>query len=553
MIAKLAVVVVAALGTSGSPVLRRDESREMNPPIAKVQPRERRPSRTEHARAGAVGESSSSTWDGDLFLNDTQRVHAQEVREDLGVRRPSVPTPVPAIGKLCDTALGCVPQLVFLDDDVIHLEAAASHPTIRPGKVYVPAWTTAKKCRVYELDISQPTITKRIVIEELQLLKPDSQNGHEFKPFGARVANDGILFITELPNGWTVGVDVATGETVTQVRTCQPNDFDLIQNADGSEITLLAGGGYRFERYWGHNGNGQCDWTDTSLYGNIIKVPLKRGGAYLCGKPALADGGHSDGCSWDNYDEYEKNTENGGNSRWPVLGQGSQRGGASLNGPLAGLAVAADGQIWTAHLNSIVKTDPNSGEATDDIRAANWYSEFNSEYSLTHIFGAVDNTRMLSDGTSMLTAIYEAFISSSNTVSLGESYGVPGGAATPADRKLRTKFAHIVATSFCTDRWEAGMDWAEVAQISKIFKFDPSGLEMPESYCQKYDPDRCDADSCVEYEVDMPCFSGRVTHVEPVYPTDAIVAVNYQSKAVLVMQHAGLSRLECASWVPLPA
>ena len=65
----------------------------------------------------------------------------------------------------------------------------------------------------------------------------------------------------------------------------------------------------------------------------------------------------------------------------------------------------------------------------------------------------------------------------------------------------------------------------QVAQISKIFKFDPSGLEMPESYCQKYDPDRCDADSCVEYEVNMPCFSGRVTHVEPVYPTDAIVAV----------------------------
>ena len=66
-----------------------------------------------------------------------------------------------------------------------------------------------------------------------------------------------------------------------------------------------------------------------------------------------------------------------------MLGQGSHRGGESLNGPLAGLAVAADGQIWTAHLNSIVKTDPNSGEATDDIRAANWYSEFNSEYSLT--------------------------------------------------------------------------------------------------------------------------------------------------------------------------
>ena len=163
---------------------------------------------------------------------------------------------------------------------------------------------------------------------------------------------------------------------------------------------------------------------------------------------------------------------------------------------------------------------------------------------------SVDRCAVLSDGTSMLTAIYEAFISSSNSVSLGESYGVPGGAATPADRKVRTKFAHIVATSvrschahararrifplpnrmrrwasrgicvqgshvvvmvdfcsfriarsythnallaigwtpsnpritcywvdpirsthhlhqFCTDRWEAGMDWAEVALRSR--------------------------------------------------------------------------------------
>lgn len=68
------------------------------------------------------------------------------------------------------------------------------------------------------------------------------------------------------------------------------------------------------------------------------------------------------------------------------------------------------------------------------------------------------------------------------------------------------------------------------------------------SYCQHYDPDESPPETY--HDLEAPCFSGRVTHLENVDAADAFVAVNYQSKAVLVMQDAEIDRLSCDQWLP---
>jgi len=235
--------------------------------------------------------------------------------------------------------------------------------------------------------------------------------------------------------------------------------------------------------------------------------------------------------------------------------------GHCMTGPIAGVFVTAKDdkayEVWSTQLTSIAKTDPLTGRSAvvnktgaSEIYGTNWWGGFQSEYGHSHPYGALDNTRKLADGTSMVTAIYEAFISSSTLIGLAEQYGP--GIVDDVDwmlsRKFKTKYAEVQATVFCTDKWASTMSNDEVAHISKIFKFHPGHLlkQDGDKVCQHWNPD--DFPVLSEWHLDSPCFSGRATHLEPVLAADALVSINYQSKGVLVMQNAKIKRLECASW-----
>ena len=51
------------------------------------------------------------------------------------------------------------------------------------------------------------------------------------------------------------------------------------------------------------------------------------------------------------------------------------------------------------------------------------------------------------------------------------------------ERKFKTEYNTVRAAVFCTHAWRAGMSDAEVAQLTRIFSFDPSSLAPPEEFC----------------------------------------------------------------------
>lgn len=256
------------------------------------------------------------------------------------------------------------------------------------------------------------------------------------------------------------------------------------------------------------------------------------------------------------------------------------------------------------HLTSMVRTDMNAGKDTygissREIYARNWYGEFESEYSSPYKYGALDNTKWLDDYESnnptLIAAIYEVFMAQWASVGLVEQYGDEGYASygmvadrAAEGRKWRTGFKHVVAMAFCTSQWDGWMvgdsDAAldGVASKNKIFRYNPTAdnrvdtgggrtrgaLKDPDEnfkFCNTFNCDLFDPDAENKGLVEQPlsiladfltgridtCFTGRVTHLEPVLSHDTFVGINYQSRGVLVLKDAGLKRLECNTWAPV--
>jgi hypothetical protein len=318
-----------------------------------------------------------------------------------------------------------------------------------------------------------------------------------------------------------------------------------------------------------------------SGWGNILEIKVKEGGTYKC---TSQDRNYPDKCSWDNHGVYRENTNNYEHGRWKVLGRAdgccdnyglnwlgipwtiASVACECMMGPVAGVSYhAASNQVWSTNLQALYKIDRSSGEGHGPIQATSWYGDFQSEYrSDGYTYGAVDNTKWLADGDTLIAGIYEAFYYHWNAgvpssavqapgaaASLDEQYG--GIRSTSSSRKWRTRFHHVIASAFCPTSYSTSMSNEQVTAITRIFSYNPSAddrIDMDannQQACQRYDPDELPDTSL--NTLDAPCFSGRVTHIEPVFSHDSFVAVNYQSKAVLVLQNAVLSRLECRGWV----
>jgi hypothetical protein len=466
--------------------------------------------------------------------------------------------------------------LVFLDHEVVMLESAASHPTRYAGKVYVPAFMTDQTGRIYEIDVTRSPPTKTVKVQTIQRLA--GAGGPRTKIFGSKLSSDGVMWVLDFPEfgqGWMLGVNLANGNTVSEMRVCQPNDLDIYEENGGNDITVFLGQAYRSEAWVGSNY--WCDmWSPTghhlgSSYGNILEIRVKQGGSYLCG-PGSGDNSR---CSWRDFGGYAENTNNYQHGHWPVLGRSDyccdnygpwwapviSVSCECMTGPIAGLSYhAGSNQIWSAQLMSLVRTDRNSGASTGQVTAPQWYGSFESEYAGEgYHYGAVDNTKWLADGSTMIAALYEAFYYTSVLASLNEQYN---------SRKFTTRFNQVVVMAFCTQHsqatsiqgtwsgYEQYLNPSDIASITKMFRYNPTTdnridtEEHNRRACQHWDADSAPSSGTTwaHNDVDMPCFSGRVTHVEPVTSSDAFVAINYQSKAVLVLRNAGVSRLECANW-----
>lgn len=227
-------------------------------------------------------------------------------------------------------------------------------------------------------------------------------------------------------------------------------------------------------------------------------------------------------------------------------------------GPQAGVSYhAGSGTLWTAALEAVyrINADPASsgyGQAIE-YEHSSWYGNFQSEYTTAlYPYGAVDNTKWMADGNTLVAAIYEAYM-------FGRGYnGVPGAGAAVAEqygpwpaRKWYTSFNHVVAVAFCAEGENAATPTQPPLlrdDRTRIFRYNPNDdvrlNPNDPRFCQDIDPDTLQRSNFGPPR-SMSCFSGRVTHLEPVFGGhDAWVAVNYQSKAVLVLKNAQINRLE---------
>jgi hypothetical protein len=470
--------------------------------------------------------------------------------------------------------------LVFLDSDVAMLESAASHPDYNPGKVYVPAYTASQKARIYEIDIAQNPPTRTVKINEVQSLS----GSNSFWPYGTRLASDGTFFMLDVAVGWLMTINLADVEgshpTTAMFRVCRPNDLDIYEENNGNDITAFVGQAYRSEAWLGVS-NMMCEMGQMGQgWGNILEIKVKEGGTYKC-----RDGrNYADHCSWDDHGVYRQNTEHQQDGRWRVLGRadgccdnyGLSWMGLSVTfasvacecmmGPVAGVSYhAASQQVWSTNLMALYKIDRSSGAGHGPIQATSWYGNFQSEYAAEgYNYGGVDNTKWMADGDTLIAGVFEAFYYSWNAgiphsnvqapgaaASLDEQYGgIPGR----PNRKWKTKYHHVIATAFCPTSYRNGMSPEQVTEITRIFSYNPSAdtrIDMNangQEACPTYDPDNLP--DMTQHTVDAPCFSGRVTHLEPVLgDSDSFVAINYHSKAVLVLKNADIKRLECRNWV----
>jgi hypothetical protein len=472
---------------------------------------------------------------------------------------------------------GCWPHLVFLDSEVSMLESAASHRNFR-GKVYVPAMMRTNPpgfARIYEIDVSdsnkRTAPVKSVKVPEINRLHGGNAG---ITPYGSKLAGDGVFFVLDFQKGggWLLGVDLSNGNTVTQFRVCQPNDLDIYEDdlvqGQPRDITVFVG---QSHRSWAAvQSNKLCDAPAaiTVGYGNVLEIKVKENNVYHCGPGSDSD----TRCSWANFNAYKDNTHGGPTETngWRLLGRSSECSGKCMEGQPVGVSYHPQRkEVWTANLLSLERIDRVTGEGIGPIEASNWYWGFESEYSVgehasdPYMFGALDNTKWLADGNTLIAAIYEAFyysrgqgvapFNSGASSSLSEQYGVPG---VTEGRGWKTEFNHVVAMAFCTADYsrvvrneDTKMQPEEVAAITRIFRYNPQAdpriNTRQAEYCQDVQFDRL-GDG--HKTLDAPCFSGRVTHLEPILTADTFVAINYQSKAVLVLKNAGIHRLQCNNW-----